>query len=209
MVTTLDNYRRVPRILRLDVSGQPKSWISWQTAVRLYARDLVRWSIGESTLRIRGGFSRLDGRQTIVEVSSIIACEGKIIDSKKTTPVLTNWALFERDYHTCMYCGIRQNYANLTRDHLIPRSHDGRDVWSNVVAACRRCNQAKGNRKLSDCDQQLIALPFTPNHAEYLTLINSGRILGDQMSFLETQFGSSRAHRNPNDRLTTVQSPRL
>ncbi|MDE0094244.1 MAG: HNH endonuclease [Gammaproteobacteria bacterium] len=209
MVTTIDKYRRVPRILRLDVAGQPKSWISWQTAVRLYTRDLVRWSVGEFKIRIRGGFSRLHGRQTLVDVSSIIACEGRIVETKKTTPTLTNHALFARDYHTCMYCGIRQNLVNLTCDHLIPRSMGGQHVWNNVVTACKRCNQAKGNRRLEDCKQELIALPYTPNLAEYLTLINSGRILGDQMSFLETQFGSSRQCRNVSNRLTSIQAPML
>jgi hypothetical protein len=36
---------------------------------------------------------------------------------------------------------------------------------------------------------ELMALPYVPNFAEYLALINSGRILGDQMDFLRTQFG--------------------
>ena len=63
------------------------------------------------------------------------------------------------------------------------------DRWDNVVAACKRCNHHKGSRLLQDCDIELLALPYVPNTAEYLALTNSGRILGDQMSFLESQFG--------------------
>jgi hypothetical protein len=37
---------------------------------------------------------------------------------------------------------------------------------------------------------ELLALPFMPNHAEYLALTHSGRILGDQMAFLKRQFSS-------------------
>ena len=37
---------------------------------------------------------------------------------------------------------------------------------------------------------ELLALPYVPNFAEYLALINSGRILGDQMDFLKAQFGA-------------------
>ena len=37
---------------------------------------------------------------------------------------------------------------------------------------------------------ELLALPYVPNFAEYLALINSGRILGDQMDFLRRSFGS-------------------
>ena len=36
----------------------------------------------------------------------------------------------------------------------------------------------------------LMALPYVPNFAEYLALINSGRILGDQMDFLRRSFGA-------------------
>jgi hypothetical protein len=38
---------------------------------------------------------------------------------------------------------------------------------------------------------ELLALPYRPNHAEYLALTHSGRILGDQMSFLRRQFSSN------------------
>jgi len=35
---------------------------------------------------------------------------------------------------------------------------------------------------------ELLALPYVPNYAEYLALINGGRILGDQMDFLKRSF---------------------
>jgi 5-methylcytosine-specific restriction endonuclease McrA len=31
-----------------------------------------------------------------------------------------------------------------TAEHLIPRSHGGRDTSHNIVAACRRCNSSRG-----------------------------------------------------------------
>jgi hypothetical protein len=68
------------------------------------------------------------------------------------------------------------------------KSRGGSDMWDNVVAACRRCNHWKGDRLLHECSMELMALPYVPNFAEYLALINSGRILGDQMDFLRTQF---------------------
>ena len=37
---------------------------------------------------------------------------------------------------------------------------------------------------------ELLALPNVPNFAEYLVLINSGRILGDQMDFLRKSFSA-------------------
>ncbi len=196
MFATLDQFEQVPRILRLNVAGQPIGWITWQQAVCLYTRELVSWTLGESFLRIRGGYSRLSGERTVVDVNSIIACQGKVHYSKAPHPPLTNRALFVRDHDTCMYCGHKQFVRNLTRDHIIPRSMGGRDEWNNVVAACKRCNHYKGSRLIEDCGWELVALPYTPNLAEYLTLVNSGRILGDQMSFLESLFGFDRSHRD-------------
>jgi hypothetical protein len=59
------------------------------------------------------------------------------------------------------------------------------------VAACRRCNQHKADQTPEEAKMQLVALPYQPNNAEYLALINSRRILGDQMDFLRTQFSKN------------------
>jgi len=188
MAATLAEFERVPRILRLDLAGQPVEWLSWQDAVSLYARDIVVWTLGDAVLRIRGGYCRARRTATSLDIHSIIACEGKIVPPGKGVPPLTNEALFRRDLNVCLYCGGTFADAELTRDHVVPISRCGRDTWDNVVAACRRCNHFKGNRLLGESPMELLALPYVPNYAEYLALSNSGRILGDQMSFLRRSF---------------------
>ena len=47
---------------------------------------------------------------------------------------------------TCVYCGKTYDSNVLTLDHVHPRSRGGQDITSNVVCACRKCNQAKGSR---------------------------------------------------------------
>lgn len=169
------------------MAGQPVEWLDWEQAVCLYARDLIGWTLGDVVYRIRGGWSH-SGRQSLVEVHSIIACEGRLQAPFRTTPPLTNASLFRRDQNICLYCGKRLSDHDLTRDHIQPRSRGGRDTWLNVVTACRRCNQFKGSRLPQECGMELLALPYTPNMAEYLALVNSRRILGDQMDFLKAQF---------------------
>ncbi len=189
--TTLDDYARVPRILRLNIAGQPVDWATWQEAVCLYARDLVEWTLGDAVLRLRGGHSRIDGSRTTVDIHSIIACGGRHAQHLRTAPSLTNAALFARDRHLCLYCGRVYAASSLTRDHVVPKSRGGHDEWENVVSACRRCNHHKSNRLPHECGMALLALPYVPNIAEHLALTNSGRILGDQMDFLATQFGQA------------------
>jgi 5-methylcytosine-specific restriction endonuclease McrA len=176
------------KILRLNLAGQPIEWVDWQTAVCLYARELVTWSLGDVVHRVHGGQSRITGQQTIFELPSIIACGGAQLARPRSIYPLSNSALFARDNHLCLYCTREFPQHELTRDHVIPLSRGGADRWENVVSACRRCNQHKGNRMLEDISMDLVALPYRPNNAEYLALINSRRILADQMEFLRAQF---------------------
>lgn len=176
------------RILRVDMAGQPVEWLDWEQAVCLYARDIIGWTLGDVVYRIHGGYSRSTSRQSLIEVHSIIACEGRLAAPYRSTPPLTNTSLFRRDQNICLYCGNQFHDRDLTRDHIQPRSRGGRDTWLNVVTACRRCNQFKGSRTPEQCGLELLALPYTPNMAEYLALVNSRRILGDQMEFLRAQF---------------------
>ncbi len=191
MIATVDCYERIPRILRLDIAGRPVDWVNWQEAVCLYAREIVVWTLGDPVLRIRGGHSRFDGSPSTLDIHGIVACDGQFRQPSRNIPPLTNQALFGRDRNTCLYCARRLADSELTRDHVVPTSRGGHDSWDNCVAACRRCNHHKGNRLLHECGMQLLALPYVPNFSEYLALINSGRILGDQMDFLRRSFGAN------------------
>lgn len=179
------------QILRLNKAGQPVDWLGWQEAVCLYSRELICWTLGDVILRVKGGFNRQNGCRTTVELPSIIACDGEQLGRPRGKPRLTNKALFERDNHQCLYCGQYFERHSLTRDHIVPSSLGGKDEWGNVVAACRRCNQHKANRLLHNTSMQLIALPYRPNPAEYLALVNSKRILPDQADFLSKQFSKN------------------
>ncbi|UTF59358.1 HNH endonuclease [Gilvimarinus sp. DA14] len=180
------------RILRLNIAGQPIEWLHWQDAVCLYARDLVAWSLGGPVRKVIGGYARCSGVRSQITLPAIIACGGRRIARYRQIPPLTNRALFARDNYLCLYCGNSFVSNLLSRDHVHPVSRGGRDVWQNVVSACKRCNQRKSNHLLQDIDMELLALPFCPNNAEYLALINSDRIRGDQMEFLRPQFSENR-----------------
>ena len=179
-----------PLILRLDVAGRPVKWIDWQETVGIYARDMVAWTAGDKVFSLHGGTSRLTGLQSIVKINSIVAVRGENrVVHKHRVPPLTNRELFRRDDQLCLYCGrdYSQHATELTRDHVHPISRGGRDHWSNVVTACRRCNTHKGGRTPEQANMPLLAIPYVPNLAEYLFLHNR-LILADQMEFLKTQF---------------------
>ena len=171
-------------ILKLDVSGMPVGWIRWQTAATLYARDCVRWEAGAERFVIRGGINARTGRASVLEIGSIIAVADRSRrHSAGNAPMLTNRTLFQRDHNLCLYCGRQFPPGELTRDHVFPASRGGESIWENCVTACRSCNQRKDDRTPEEANMKLLAVPYTPNLAEYLILSNR-RILADQMEFL-------------------------
>ena len=179
------------QILRLNIAGKPIEWLTWQEATTLYARELVTWTLGETIRTVWGGTSRFTHQRSRIELQSIVACAGELYHGHPKKPALSNKILFRRDQNICMYCGKQFNDRDLSRDHIIPTSKGGRDVWSNVVSACRRCNHFKQDRTPEEAHMELLALPYEPNPAEYLALLNSKRIRADQMDFLKAQFSKN------------------
>jgi hypothetical protein len=54
--------------------------------------------------------------------------------------------LFERDRWTCQYCGEKVNEYNVTLDHYIPVSKEGKDTPDNLKTCCLICNSLKSGR---------------------------------------------------------------
>ncbi len=96
---------------------------------------------------------------------------------------LSRRAVLHRDSSRCQYCGKDADSI----DHVVPRSRGGGHTWDNVVAACRRCNLAKGNHMLVDTTMTLRRQPVQPRHLAWL-LITLDRVpehwkpyLGEQL----------------------------
>ncbi|MBT7080176.1 MAG: HNH endonuclease [Chloroflexi bacterium] len=60
-------------------------------------------------------------------------------------------AIYLRDGLSCAYCGSTvEDGAELSLDHLQPRSKDGNNSPQNLVTCCRKCNTARGNRPVAE-----------------------------------------------------------
>lgn len=171
-------------VLQLDVSARPQAWISAREAAVIYACDGVAWTLGPARVVLRGGIQRVSGRQSRIEVHSIIAVRGAIPSRAwRVTPALSNPKLFARDRHVCAYCGHRLHPEQLTREHILPVSRGGKDTWMNCITSCRACNGRKGNRLPEEAHMSLLYLPYVPSLHEDM-ILRGRRILADQMEFL-------------------------
>jgi 5-methylcytosine-specific restriction endonuclease McrA len=70
--------------------------------------------------------------------------------------------VFQRDRCTCQYCGARPGSAELTIDHVVPRSQGGVSSWENCVLACVTCNRHKANRTPEQAGLLLCTKPVRP-----------------------------------------------
>jgi len=174
-----------PLVLKISPSGLPQCWLDVYAAVAELVCDRTLYSFGDTCMTLHGGINR-QGKQSIIEVPQILVARQNPRAIRHTPPLL-NKTLFSRDSYRCMYCGDSFHHSALSRDHIVPISRGGKDIWTNVVSACKRCNSHKGNRLLVECGMELLAVPYTPNRHEYLYLANR-RILADQMDYLQKGF---------------------
>lgn len=84
-------------------------------------------------------------------------------------PAFTRFNLFLRDEFSCQYCG---QPGEMTFDHVTPRSKGGRTTWTNVVAACARCNLRKSDKTVKQAGMHLARKPLRPTAMQ---LQNVGR----------------------------------
>jgi len=82
----------------------------------------------------------------------------------------SKYGVFSRDHFTCLYCGCQPGVKNLTIDHVVPRCKGGKTDWTNVVAACSKCNSRKGDKIPYDARMVLKREPFKPDMSSYIKL---------------------------------------
>src|SRR5574343_36046 len=181
------------QVLVLDQAGQPLRWGSYEDAIVYHAKGLVAWQLGdESHTTFRGGENSLTGEQSVITTAPIIAVRGEVGSKRKyKAPTLTNRDLFARDRWTCAYCSGVFHEAKLTRDHVLPVSRGGKDIWENVVTSCGPCNNRKDNFLLTEVGMELTYYPYVPSRADVLFMKARG-ILPCQAEYL-LPFCSDRA----------------
>lgn len=70
--------------------------------------------------------------------------------------------VYKRDHYTCQYCGGQPGSAELTIDHVVPRSRGGISSWENCVLACTSCNKHKADRTPQQAGMRLRSKPERP-----------------------------------------------
>lgn len=102
--------------------------------------------LGSKTHNWKGGVSVGENRQEYYRIK----CLERYARQKgaKGTFTATEWLELKRSVgNRCVYCGVHESVATLTKDHIIPLSKGGSNEISNIQPLCQSCNSKK-NAKL-------------------------------------------------------------
>jgi len=143
------------RALVLNASYEPLRIISWQKALILWFQDKVE------ILEYHSAFAR--SVSDTFKLPSVLRLKSYIRPRKTDGVRFCRENVYIRDNYTCQYCAVKFPYKDLTIDHVLPASWGGPKTWTNVVTACRPCNQKKADRTPEKAHMPLLKIPKAPS----------------------------------------------
>lgn len=148
----------------------PLSLWTWQDAVKAIFKGSVTVVDVYPDLSVRASNIK-------VPLPSVIALND-YVPQKMTKPAFTRRNVYLRDEYKCQYCNKRFQTADLSLDHVIPRSMGGPLSWENAVTCCKKCNCRKGSTPLSELGRKGMKLNRTPRCPTQMELAAiSGRMV--------------------------------
>jgi hypothetical protein len=115
------------------VSAQPTAWENW---VKLPVREGDLWiGVGRSA----------DNPEGRIRAPLVVICA----HFDKIPMRTTRWStgnVHRRDNFICAYTKRKLTRAELSVDHIDPRSRGGRDTWENTVTCDKRINTMKADK---------------------------------------------------------------
>ena len=143
------------RSLLLNASYEPMRIVTWQKAMILWFLDKVEV--------LEYHEDKANSAHEEFALPSVMRLKTYIRDAKNQKIKFCRDNLYLRDDYLCQYCGQKFNTRELTMDHVLPASRGGKKNWSNMVTACRKCNQKKGNRTPEEARMPLLNKPRRPD----------------------------------------------
>jgi 5-methylcytosine-specific restriction endonuclease McrA len=160
--------------LKLDSAYKPIEIISWQDAISLVITGKAYVVESYETL--------IRSAKEAWKVPAVIVLK-QFIKLEYLSFSCTRKNILLRDDYTCQYCAKRFCSEKLTLDHVIPRSRNGQRSWTNIVAACQKCNQRKGNMLTHEVKMFPINKPIAPNR-KFLIKFLSAKLKIDVKNYI-------------------------
>jgi 5-methylcytosine-specific restriction endonuclease McrA len=157
VVQTVEQRQLMRSALVLNATYEPLSVVSARRAICLVLCDKAEVVVEETDSMIHS--ERLSFASPLVIRLRYVV---KVPYHRNTT--MSRRAVFARDHHRCGYCGGAADSI----DHVMPRSRGGKNVWENVIAACRGCNLRKRDRTPEEAGMKLSSIPHAPREMSWI-----------------------------------------
>lgn len=154
-----------PRTLVLNSTYEPLKVVSWERAITLLFLGKVE-VVRTYDRKVRSVSLRLHMPAVVRLLRFVRRKRPEISFSRKN--------LFARDELTCQYCQSQREHAELTYDHVLPRSQGGRTEWTNIVTCCVPCNRRKGGRTPEQAGMRLRRAPRRPDSLPGIVTVTIG-----------------------------------
>jgi 5-methylcytosine-specific restriction endonuclease McrA len=150
--------RTSPKILVLNADYQPLNITSFQKGYKLIYKGKAEVISSDSHDVILS--SRAIARPKVIRLLTYLYLPYRKLNLSKQN-------VYKRDGFKCVYCG---SGANLTLDHVIPRSRGGDNSWENLVTCCRRCNAKKDDQTPEEAKMKMSTKPYAPTFNHLVSL---------------------------------------
>jgi 5-methylcytosine-specific restriction endonuclease McrA len=170
------------KALLLNSSYEPMKVVGWQKALILWFQGKVE------IIEYHNIFAR--SVSCSFQIPSVMRLKSYVRPRTYGVVRFCRENVYLRDNFTCQYCGTRCSTKHLTLDHVVPASKAGPKTWTNVVAACRECNQRKANRTPNAANMPLLKEPSVPNWLPAQEIeITSGKVPSSWLQYLRLRAG--------------------
>jgi 5-methylcytosine-specific restriction endonuclease McrA len=144
--------------LLLNTTYEPITIISWQRAITLVY-------LGKS--EVLEEYNReIRCTSTQIKIPAVVRMRERV-RSVKPVVRFSRQNVYLRDNFRCQYCGSEFKAAELTYDHVQPRSKGGPTNWTNIVSCCVKCNRRKGSLTPEQAGMRLLKKPSRPAALPY------------------------------------------
>ena len=144
--------------LLLDSHYQPLGIINWQKAITLLLQEKAEvLTEGHEIIRT------VTRRYNVPRVLRLLKR-----GYQKYKASFSKRSIYLRDKGICAYCNLKLTPKTLTIDHVLPKCQGGKHTWSNVVTACKPCNNRKAGYTPDQAEMPLMYPPRVPSRMELI-----------------------------------------
>ena len=163
------------RVLLLNADYEPLSICTIRKAVNLMLKGKA-----EPLHFLEDNYLNTVGEENIIR-PTVLRLNYQIKRKYTREYKVSRLGIYNRDNHTCQYCGVKNN--ELTLDHVYPRHLGGPHTWENLVTCCKRCNGHKAWKTLDQANMKLLSKPKCPKYSFHAMMNNFAKNDFDEWNF--------------------------